>query len=673
MHLRVRSKWTIAAMGVCALLLFGQARPSDLRAGPGIHGPAVSATTSPDPGPILPFNDIAAGAVTGVTTVTLSGIPALTQPRYLATTLSPPDTTMMQLGVDPDPSTLYASPTAPGRQFTVMQNPSYLGIDSSIDAPVFIVEVAKSDAPATTLYVGIDSNGNGQPEQSEQVCQANVTAASSSVARCVVDLRAANQANSPGQHNANVWVLVDVPQGAAGATYSISLASNFPNLSFVLTGNSRNSQFVVTGPGHVSAQASFPLRLAWGQTTNSKLLVAGQRYLGAVLIEATPGYDTAVLPFALTYAGGNDDLPVALGGTLNAGDAESFHYLYVDVPLGTDTLQIDSVLSSSDSSASAVMGLARADFPGFSPSAGIAPAPATGTGPTWSLTASAPTQSTTISVTPGRWYVNVQTSSAAQFTLIPQLTYNGAASEGISPGAYYNPQRSGHGAFLSQGGGQQVMYWYTYLEDGTPTWYMAQAPLPSPAGAVWHALLLRANWDGLKVNSSTVVGAVTLARIDASDFMFSWTLDGQSGSERFTRLGAGACPSFDGAATNFNGAWYVPAQSGYGMDVLALPNQLFSTFYFYDALGIARWGVGTASPFASADTIQLVQSSGFCPACEYRKITTQPLGTMTVGYSAATSGSLSANLMLQPPLSGSWTVDQQTLARLTGSPSACTQ
>jgi len=673
MHLRIRNKWTIAAMGVCVLLLFEQARPSDLRAGPGIHRPAVSAAASPDLGPILPFNDIAAAAPTGVTTIALSGIPVLMQPQYLATTLSPPDMTTMQLGVDPDPSTLYASPVAPGRQFAVMQNPSYMGIDSGIDAPVFIVEVAKSDAPATALYVGIDSNGNGQPEQSEQVCQSSVTAASGSVARCVVDLRTANQANLPGQHNANVWVLVDVPQGASGATYSISLASNFPSLSYVLTGSSHSSQFVVTGPGHSSAQASFPLRLAWGQTTNSKLLVAGQRYFGAVLIQATPGYTTAVLPFALTYAGGNDDLSYWLGGTLNASNAESFHYLYVDVPQGADTLQIDSTLSSADPSASVVIGLARVDFPDFSSSPQVVPAPATGTGPTWSLTPSASTQSTTISVTPGRWYVNVQTNSAAQFRLTPQLTYNDAASVGISPGAYYNPQRSGHGAFLSQGGGQQVMYWYTYSEDGTPTWYMAQAPLPSPAGAAWHALLLRVNWDGTKVNSSTVVGAVSLARIDANDFMFSWILDGQSGSERFTRLGAGGCPNFDGAATNFNGAWYVPAQSGYGMDVLALPGQLFSTFYFYDALGFARWGIGTASPFASADTIQLTQSSGFCPVCEYRRITTQPLGTMTVGYSAATSGSLSANLTLQPPLSGSWTVDQQTLARLTGSPSACTQ
>ena len=43
---------------------------------------------------------------------------------------------------------------------------------------------------------------------------------------------------------------------------------------------------------------------------------------------------------------------------------------------------------------------------------------------------------------------------------------------------YFNPNRSGHGMFLSQADSAWALVWYTYLEDGTPTWYLAANAAP---------------------------------------------------------------------------------------------------------------------------------------------------------------------------------------------------
>ena len=86
----------------------------------------------------------------------------------------------------------------------------------------------------------------------------------------------------------------------------------------------------------------------------------------------------------------------------------------------------------------------------------------------------------TVPVNAGRWYI-VATSaggSQARVTLHTQPRTGRKLRSLPDRRAYYNPQRSGHGIFVSQAAGQQVVYWYTYLEDGTPVWYAACAARP---------------------------------------------------------------------------------------------------------------------------------------------------------------------------------------------------
>jgi len=611
-------------------------------------------------------------------TLMLDGLPELPNAFYTSTNLVPPSGFAFASRVDPDAENPYANSTA-GKQLQIIpitNSTAPLGV--RYVGRALVVELYATNAPGVSLYVGIDANNDGIAQPGEEACRVEGGAAKAEPARCLVDLRDVTAKS--------VWVIAQVSQGNPDTTYNVQVLVAQPT---VRTPINSSTGPTATGPGHLPAGAVFPLRLAQTDMSAYGFLLPG-KYYGLVLIDGdTSGVlgRSGLVYFTVTRARGGNDVayPMRRYGyrTFYPRPGESVHRTFFDVPPGASGLHLYTGASPYPGQVN--FSVVCAEFPAQSSSADIQlPLPTAESRTSWTLPQGSLTyDERTLSVEGQRCFVNVYNDSRdvdANTEVWFPVSIDGEVQypsdrplPDIAPGVYYNPQRSGHGVFLSRSGDQQVLYWYTYLEDGTPTWYVAQDSVPNPVGSVWTASLLRVNWNGTKVNSATAVGTVTLTRVSDSDMMFSWHLDGQAGSERLSRLGAGPCPNFNNMPTNFTGTWYAPAQSGYGMDVLALPDQLFTAFYFYDALGVARWGVGTAQPFAVSNTFNLTQSSGFCPACEYRKVTTQPLGTMTIDYADAGSGSLSAQLTLQPPLSGTWTVDRQMLARLTGSPSACAQ
>ena len=132
----------------------------------------------------------------------------------------------------------------------------------------------------TTLYAGIDSNGDGVPEFAEQTVP-EFRASGGTTLRCVIDLRDSGATN--------VWALVDVPQGDSSASYSIELSSALPNISYVL-GEDPNAFHTLgaVGPGHTAANATFPLRIWWKDADSGAPIIPGTPYYGAVLIDAAP-------------------------------------------------------------------------------------------------------------------------------------------------------------------------------------------------------------------------------------------------------------------------------------------------------------------------------------------------------------------------------------------------
>jgi subtilisin family serine protease len=595
------------------------------------------------------------------TTLNLSGLVALPQAQFVLAGLAPATQSAMSLGVDPTPNDLYSTFPGTGKDFVIfpVQPPS------GWEAPapqgrVFIVEIAASTSPLAKLYAGIDSNGNGQPDFVEQACMAQGIGA-----RCIIDLHGASE-------QAQVWALIDIPSGTAGTTSSVTLNSGMPTA----WSNGYNDHSDIAGPGHVPAGANVPLRMKLGSLLNP--LVSG-RYYGAIMIDAVPSGgmpgQIGFVPFALTRTSGGDDVVDALilgaDGQRNYAIAagESLRHSFVDIP---DSRSIH-IYTGAPAGSSMSFYLARSDIPSAAQAAEIAAAPpASSAIKQWSIGGSGPTEQAIVqAVGPGRWYVVATNTGSADggFTLILN-TDSGGTAVPTAPGAFFNPQRGGHGIFVSQAAGQQVVYWYTYLEDGTPTWYAAQADEPLNGAAAWSAPLFSVNWDGSQVNTYSVLGDMILTPLAADELEFSWHLFGDAGSERFTRLGpTAACVSLGSAQVNLDGQWFAPTQSGYGMDVLALPGFQQDTFYLYDALGMPHWLAGSTNTTAGSNTFPIYQLSGFCPSCNWVAPQTVQAGTMTASFSSGTQGHYTTQISLAPPLAGSWNIDQPT-QRLTGSP-AC--
>jgi hypothetical protein len=232
-------------------------------------------------------------------------------------------------------------------------------------------------------------------------------------------------------------------------------------------------------------------------------------------------------------------------------------------------------------------------------------------------------------------------------------------------GQYFNPDRAGHGVFVDFSGDQWVAVWYTYFEDGTPTWYYSQAPSPGPNDAgIWSAPLLRIGWNG-SVTHATEVGEIVLTPYDAGSMRFSYNIDGDSGSERLVRLGGGGCPTSLGAPLDATGHWFSPSLAGFGYSAQYEPELEIYTAYAYDAAGVARWLIG-AKPWNEAVTqVDMEQISGTCPTCGHAPTTSRPsgrlirtLGTNVDGKRGLTHLDLQAPFL--SPLTGTWNQSRAT-------------
>ena len=626
------------------------------------------------PGAEQPFAQIAGPAPGGNAMVQVSGLGALAHATFTPTSLAPAVSSNLSLGVDPNPAQVYAGFPGTGKQFVLFPNVYQEGVDTLSYGRIFVVEIASSNAPTTTLYAGIDRNGNGQPDADEQACISPQIAGSGVAARCVVDLRDAGPVN--------VWALVDVASGDAAATYAVSINSGIPVVNYIAPMGVPAQQLHVVGPGHVAAGANFPLRLFWGpaQAGDATPALGTGTYYAAVMIDGTGDIApdalglSGLVPLSLTANAGADDVIDALAPAAARGISvhgpELLQHRFIDVPPGVTTVEFDTSLTSGTEGA-LVFDAVRAEFPQASASADVASAPPVQASAEWTLDSITSSRNVPIPAASGRWYIATKYNNSKSVSALigAKLTYGKNPAPTLSPGNYFNPQRSGHGIFISRASGQQVVDWYTFDEQGAPVWYLAQGAAPAAGEGAWNATLYRVVWDG-SGGTPTAVGDVILTATSDDHAMFSWHLFGQAGSEAFQLIAAPACVTA-GGSVNLNGEWYPPAQSGYGFDALVIPDQQFDAFYMYDDTGNPRWVVGAVGPFSATATIPMLQSTGFCPICAYRALTTQAAGSMTVSYADGTSGQLSTSIALLSPLSGAWNISQP-ISRLTGS-SACAQ
>ena len=203
-----------------------------------------------------------------------------------------------------------------------------------------------------------------------------------------------------------------------------------------------------------------------------------------------------------------------------------------------------------------------------------------------------------------------------------------ASSTQIQPaqGMWFNPARSGHGFDVQFVGSTLFVTWFTYQDDGTPTWYVAVGAYARP----WSAPMSRFVWDPVAQRAvETRVGQLRLNFTDAQHGQVDWQIGSRAGSEPLQPLLSGATPVLDRT-----GNWYDTTQPGWGLGVYTLGDILFNVAYFYDSANQPRWVVGTSTNTDNA-TVQMQSALGFCPDCAHKALVLSPGGEVRYQFQGA--------------------------------------
>jgi len=519
------------------------------------------------------------------------------------------------------------------------------GVDTS--RSYMFLETGSNNNQDIDLFVGIDLNGDGVPQLSEELCRSTTNGP---VEQCLV--RA--QFDTP---TIQYWAMV---QGfsASGSGNDQPRLAVFHGLR---DGGADLGFSAQAQRGKLVAGQHVPVALSWN--------LPGVPAFGSALAMVAYGSDRTtpenlgVVPIVLKRSTAQQIAPVILKATrdshtfvLPAGQAHE--RMIVDVPpnVGTMVLRTSSVGGTID------LYVSRVTTAGIGP--GIPPAPARDNQPFRSLSVGNDEVIALEGATmvPGRYHITpVNTGSVSAIvtvTLEAERTGNT-----IQPAAngYFNPARSGHGVFLAKTPQVWALAWYTFDVPGKPIWYTAQGAAAAPGDGVWTAPIYRSTWNGVRDNPQQV-GEVVLTFDGTGNFTYSWFVDGQYGSEPFVPIGTPLC-----ANGNFpvGGGWLRPDQPGWGSYFLDFAGNFEAeAIYVYDNDGLPRWLIGDGT-YATTLQKNLFQVSGFCPTCAAVPTTRTAVGTASRTLNTSTTGTFSSNIVFADGVAGSWLQNNVSWVKLT--------
>jgi hypothetical protein len=558
----------------------------------------------------------------------LSGLVALPDATFTAGAWAKPEQTSQTLVQDPTDDTPYD-----GGQgvFTVWHSLPQGGL-------WLYAETLSSTAEDLDLFVGRDDNGNGMAEESEELC-ASATP---------VDTEECNLFDVPA---GNYWILVQnwTATNPSGDVATLVHAAVEP---------STGSRFSASGPGMAGAGEAFPVRLSWDNLD----VLPGQQLLSAVGVgtRRTSPYNVGVIPVRFNRSGIADaeTFPLINGMThhLALKPVVPHDRLFIDVPAGASSLTVFADGADAAQSNGLTLELKRLDFaagisdpPFATPAANLPPVVSAhgvgGEGPSI----------TVFGVEPGRWYAVLTNSngSPSAISIRAAVEFQGQGVQ-ARRGLWEPNSRPGlaQGYEFNQGGNSRALVWYTYDESGQPAWYIANNAVSS--GNIWTSDLLRFTNDGSQQHSAPV-GKVAIALLGENDAMFSYTLFGQSGTERMQPISPLTCPQVNGSAGSYTGLWYRGVDGLGGASVLVNASTQSQIHYLFDAAGLPRWlyAQDVVNPEPTNSTLPILQFKGYCAVCQASGISSQTVGVLERSFASETAGSWNLDYLFMTPLSGS--------------------
>jgi len=496
-------------------------------------------------------------------------------------------------------------------------------------------------APDIDLYVGKDVDGDRRVDEFEVICEST---SENDIETCDI------LAPTAGRYwvRAQNWTASAAPDGD---DVTLITALITPTIS---------SGLAASGPGITARNEQFPVRVSWDNVN----ALPGEDWLGAVSIGTSseqPG-NVGVIPVQFHRIGisSPQTFPLMDGTTHRlALDANQKHdRIFIDVPVGASSLTIAANGANDEQNNGLTLELVRLDFgaglsdPPFATPAGNAPvvASASGSGANGlSLTVSGS------NLQPGRWYAVLSNgnSDPSALEIRAEVEFSGAPIV-YQPGLWAPSSRPGlgQGYEYNFSGPNRSLIWYTYDEDGQPAWYIAGNVESS--GNIWTSALYRVTNDGTDQQLAPV-GQVSVTLLAEDDALFSFTLFGESGTERMVPLSLPTCPNIGGSEKSQTGLWYRGVDGLGGASVLMNSSTQAQIHYLFDAVGMPRWlfAQDEDQPAPDNPEIPMHQFSGYCAVCNEQTVSSKPVGVLGRNFSSETAGSWTLDYLFDAPLSGS--------------------
>jgi hypothetical protein len=179
-------------------------------------------------------------------------------------------------------------------------------------------------------------------------------------------------------------------------------------------------------------------------------------------------------------------------------------------------------------------------------------------------------------------------------------------------------------------GNNAFAVWYTYDEEGLPTFYISDGiPVDSQSSFVSGRLFRVTSND--ERQTPKVVGRVQITSLSADRLMFAWRLNGRHGAELFNPVHGTSCPTIEGQERPVLGHWFDPASSAGGATVLITDSAEAWIRYYYDATNQPRWVLAdeeVPSTVPGGVRMNVLDFRGFCIYCPTTPVTRQVVGTL---------------------------------------------
>lgn len=265
------------------------------------------------------------------------------------------------------------------------------------------------------------------------------------------------------------------------------------------------------------------------------------------------------------------------------------------------------------------------------------------------------------------------------FWLLLSFVCTPALSASPASGLWYSPATSGHGLDIQRVGGQYAIMFFTFSQDGQPTWLLGVAELVDGQLSGKFGQFEYQTGRQPPQQQTSQPGDFTLDfdadRVNAacegapgSEGVFAWALPDGSDSWCIQPL----LKQDNAYQRDFTGLWYAGEQDqGWGvtLDYEGDGEQRteVAIFFFYDEAGFPRWLYGQTEAGGAQSEISMVGFQGYCRKCDPVPLEGLAAGTLSheLGVADGTgSGQVDFGVTYPFEPGGSWQRDASPFVAL---------